>query len=217
MVTGNQKFSPDFSKELDIEALISAPLVAASKANAVMSTGQTRFLLEYCFTKGENNVYAPVMIEMSMTKGIVDGTKEAGDSDHVKLTQLTFSIPLLCIVPINSLVVDKVRIDFHMDITSATPKETQHANGTDNKVTERHAKLNGKIGSAPDQEPGSRGSKQSSRHKSNQLKVSLNASPLPLTSGLLKILDIYAKAIQPTAVATPDRPGNNPSSLSNKS
>ena len=40
----NQSFKPSFNSEINIESIISAPLVAASKANVVMVTGQTRFL-----------------------------------------------------------------------------------------------------------------------------------------------------------------------------
>ena len=60
----NQEFKPNFGSELNIESIISAPLVAASKANVVMVTGQTRFLLDYCFKKNDNNTYEPIMIEM---------------------------------------------------------------------------------------------------------------------------------------------------------
>ena len=39
----NISLNPDYSSELNIESIISAPLIAASKANVVMVTGQTRF------------------------------------------------------------------------------------------------------------------------------------------------------------------------------
>ena len=63
-------FTPDFSKELDIESLISAPLVAVSKANVVMAQGQTRFFLEYCFNKIGDN-YEPIMIRMALKKAVI--------------------------------------------------------------------------------------------------------------------------------------------------
>lgn len=193
--SGNKTFKPNFSKELDIEAMISAPLVAASKANAVMVTGQTRFLLEYCFTKDQNDVYAPVMIVMSMTRGVVDEAADDGEPGQVKMVELNFSMPLLCIIPINSLAVDKVSIDFDMEITSTIPKKAVAANGTDNKVTDHRARLNGKIARSSQ---GGKGSDQRSN-----LKLSLNASPLPLPTGVLTILDLYTKAIQPVAVPPP--------------
>lgn len=38
-------FKPQFGAELNIESIIGAPLVAASKANVMMLTGQAQFCL----------------------------------------------------------------------------------------------------------------------------------------------------------------------------
>ena len=38
-------FKPQFGAELNIESIIGAPLVAASKANVMMLTGQAQFLI----------------------------------------------------------------------------------------------------------------------------------------------------------------------------
>lgn len=215
---GYQAFNPNFGKELDIEAMISAPLVAASKANVIMVTGQTRFLLEYCFTKDDDGVYAPVMIIMSMTKGTVDETKEVGQPGHITMTKLTFSMPLLCIIPINSLAIDKVSIDFDMEITSAIPKQATTANGSNTKVTETNATLNGKIGnSSPDQRRVKRSSNPDNNQISNHLKVSLNATPLPLPTGVLTIIDLYTKGIQPISVPASTTQETKNSGISSKS
>ena len=61
-------FKPQFGAELNIESIIGAPLVAASKANVMMLTGQAQFLLDYCFTKEEgSNLRQPLMIEMVLS------------------------------------------------------------------------------------------------------------------------------------------------------
>ncbi len=81
----NISLNPDYSSELNIESIISAPLIAASKANVVMVTGQTRFLLDYCFSKKEDDSrYSPVMIEMIMTQGVIDSSKSPDDPDYIK-------------------------------------------------------------------------------------------------------------------------------------
>ena len=169
-----------------------------------MVTGQTRFLLEYCFSKNADNSYAPVMIEMSMTKGVIDSTKEPGDPDYIKMVQLRFSIPLLCIVPISSLSVQKITIDFDMEITSATSKPARTTNQTDNLLTTNRTELNGKIGYSSDRNSGDPDSRKNKSKMSNRLKVSLNAGQLPLPNGLLTIMDLYTKAIHPVAVT--DKP-----------
>lgn len=198
----SQDFNPNFSNEIDIESMIGAPLVAASKANVTMVTGQTRFLLEYCFHKDDKGTYSPVMIQMSMTKGVVDETNEVDDHNQIKLVTLNFAVPLICIVPINSLAIDKVSVDFDLEITSSIREETKPTNGSSNKISRHKARLHGKITNSSEKRNHGDGSNQKQPNSSSHLKVSISASPLPLTSGVLTILDIYTKSIQPISVDT---------------
>ena len=62
MVKNSERYVPKFHAELNIESVLIAPLVAASKANVMMLSGQARFLLDYCFSL-ENGIYKPVMIQ----------------------------------------------------------------------------------------------------------------------------------------------------------
>jgi hypothetical protein len=194
--TLNQSFRPDYSSELDIESIISAPLVAASKANVVMVTGQTRFLLEYCFTKNEEkNTYEPIMINMTMTKGIIDYSKKEDEPGYIKKAELTFSIPLLSLVPINSIAIDKVTVDFDMEITSMTSRDCPSSQG----IIDKKAQLNGKI-SNKSSDKNTSGSGQYKSQSTSRLTVNINAGPLPLPTGVLTILDLYNKTIQPLPI-----------------
>lgn len=99
-----------------IADLLSAPLVAAASANSYMVREQTRFLLDTCFVTKGPNLYEPLMIEMSLSKSLL-----TEDENHVLNRQdivSTFKVPLLTLVPFNSLVVDNVDIDFSMEIVS---------------------------------------------------------------------------------------------------
>jgi len=192
----NQAFNPNFSKELDIESIISAPLVAASKANVVMVTGQTRFLLEYCFTKNDNGTYEPVMIQMSMKRGVIDEKKGSSDPGYITQTELIFTVPLLCLVPLNSLVIEKVALDFDMEITSAVGKPAKATNDSGQKITDDQTQLNGRISYDPDQNSGSN-TNQNKSQMSSKLKVRIDAGTLPLPKGVLTILELYTKAIHP--------------------
>lgn len=191
-------FSPDYSSELNIESIISAPLIAASKANVVMAAGQTRFLLDYCFFKNKNNAYEPVMVDMVMKKGIIDPSKDSDDPEYIKIEKMIFSVPILCLVPLSSLAIDKVNVDFDMEITSMTshqPKDTDKVNLTQRTIIDKKTQLNGKI--AKRDKKGSPVSGQYKSQSTSRLEVNINAGPLPLPVGLLTILDLYTKAIQP--------------------
>ncbi len=194
-----KSFNPEFKNELDIESIISAPLVAASKANVVMVTGQTRFLLDYCFKKIEVDgkaSYEPQMIEMSMTRGTIEkteATESTPASNYIRTDEMKFNIPLLCLVPLSSLAIDKVTVDFDLEITSASSKVYTPGVGK-NQILDKKAQLNGRIGN--DSKNADR-KNSNNRQVNSRLKVGINASPLPLPQGVLTIIDLYTKNIQP--------------------
>jgi hypothetical protein len=193
----NKPFEPSVSSGLNIESLISAPLIAASKANVMMLTGQTRFLLEYCFlkkvdaSKPEHEIYEPKMINMVLKKHVIDHTKKQDEPGFITEVQMSFSLPLLSIVPLNSLAVDKVNVDFDMEITSIT----SHENQSNGKIIDKKAQLNGKI--CNKRKCDNSGTNQPEDQTASRLMVKISASPLPLPVGVLTILDLYSKSILP--------------------
>jgi len=194
-------FKPNLGKDLNIESIISAPLVAASKANIMMVTGQTRFLLEYCFSKNkESDIYEPVMIQMSIVSSVVDNENpNATQKDKevpFKEVKMNFTIPLLCLVPLNSIVIKDVSVDFDMEITSSTQKESTKKIG-DNQIIDKKAQLNGKISGSSSTD------KKSSTNSSSKLKVGIKAGQLPLPQGVLAVIDLYTKTIQPVPEPKP--------------
>jgi len=183
----NHKFKPTFGKETNIESLISAPLVAASKANVVMATGQTKFILDYCFVK-KGDSYEPIMIEMLLTKNEVVPAEDEQTPARIKQTELVFGLPLLTIVPMVSLAVNSIDIEFDLELTSTTSKDSDHG------LVDKKAHLNGRLSSNSNS---SNSKNPNSTHRPSHLKVNMNASPLPLPSGVLTILDLYTKNIAP--------------------
>ena len=206
----NQDLIPQVNSEVSIDAMISAPLVAASKANAEMVLGQTNFLLRNCFAQVKVSPatesmpavykYDPIMIQMSLTRSVIDTNKLPSDEEYMKIETMDFSIPLLCIIPINSLAIDNVTVDFDMEVTSISTWEIKSddlKNG--NRVLNKQAQLNGKISS----DPKTTGDNQYKKQSSSRLKVHINASPLPLPLGVLSILDLYSKNINPVPTKRP--------------
>ncbi len=205
MAQDNDFKNANFDNQIDIEALISAPLVAASKANVVMLTGQTRFLLEYCFTK-EEDTYKPIIINMVMSKGNLTSEDDPNNPGKtiktIKKEELTFGVPLLCLVPINSMAINKVNVDFEIEITSANTWNSTPSNNSKNNITEKKVALKGKIKND-----------EKSQYKSSvssKLTVKIDAGPLPLPLGLLSIMELYSKSIQPLPIEDkPSKTENN--------
>ncbi len=201
----NSRANPKIGTELNIESIISAPLVAASKANVMMLTGQARFLLDYCFTK-EGDIYKPVMITMTLSRGVANPDKKPEDADYIHVTEMAFQMPLLCLLPLNSLGIDKIKVDFDLEITSIGSYQSKSSSSG---IINRKAVLNGRVASQP------RTSDADASYKdklSSHLKVSINAGALPLPRGVLSVIDLYTKAIQPLPnvdTRTSDEPDKN--------
>jgi hypothetical protein len=191
----NQDFIPKTNSEISIDAMISSPLVAASKANSEMMLGQTNFYLRNCFSKNDENGYDPIMIKMSLKRSIINNNKLPSDIEYFSIQKMDFEVPLFCLIPINSLAVDKITVDFEMEITSTTSWtiSDEDIKKTGQRVINKQAQLNGKISGDSKQDS------QYQRNSSSKLKVQINASPLPLPLGMLTILELYSKNINPVS------------------
>ncbi|WP_255493512.1 DUF2589 domain-containing protein [Myroides sp. WP-1] len=186
------KYSREQESELNIESIISAPLIALSKANSMMLNGQALSILNQYFIKTKKKkkdystsvqtIYRPKMINMILTSNRkIDG--------EITSQEVIFQIPLISLVPLNTIALQKMRVIFNLDITSTT----SYINNT-NDIIERKAQLNGKISNNSSENP-----MQENYTKASQraLKIDLKAGSLPLPLGILNILEVYSKNLQP--------------------
>lgn len=210
---------------LPMEDLIGGPLNAAAKANAAMAMTQTRFLMETCFSKVEENgdddkpnsvSYKPVMIEMSLERGVMTTVTENNLSKLViKPVTTKFNLPLLTVIPVNSLGVSSVDITFEMEVKSSY-SETE--NETKENETKGEGSFEAKLGWGPlsvsIKGSASYSSSDSSTHdthyeKSNSAKYTVNvhAGQLPVPKGVNTIIEAFTQAIQP--IELPAEPSGN--------
>jgi hypothetical protein len=179
----------------DIAAIIGAPLVAAAHANAMMAREQIKFLMSFCFTK-KGDVYEPVMIRMLITKSVIVPPEKEGDVHSLRKVTTTFDLPLLTVIPINSLSVQTMEVDFDLEVTSHINIPSSNDSPGNLKSDHKSVKMMGKISSSsnPSENPGD---DKYNRSGSSKLKVNIKSGPLPLPVGLTSILDVYAKNIHP--------------------
>ncbi len=191
---------------LPMEDLIGGPLNAAAKANAAMAMTQTRFLMETCFDKTEKDSkisYKPIMIEMSLERGVLDKDKDG--KLIVATVETKFNLPLITIIPINSLGVNNVDISFEMEVKSSF-SETEQESHT--KETQGEGSFESKLGWGPlsvsIKGSASYSSQDSSTHdthyeKSNSAKytIKVQAGQLPVPKGVNTIIEAFTQAIQP--------------------
>ncbi len=193
---------------LPMKDLIGAPLVAAAEADNMMAMAQTKFLLETCFartTSGDREIYKPIMINMTLTRPVInaDGTPaEPVDSD--------FNLPLLTIIPLNSLAVDEVKVAFEMEVKSSfssdksSDKEIENKNnssiGDKINASTVSAQITGVVAATEK----SNSDTNSAFKKSNSAKyeISAHAAQIPLPVGVTIIIEHFSQAIAPIMLKT---------------
>ncbi len=195
---------------LPMDMLIGAPLNAAVDANAAMALTQAKFIMDTCFSKTDGK-YTPVMIEMTLSRGVLLPPKDKDTPSTIETVETSFYLPLITILPLNSLGVDNVDITFEMEVKSAYGEEQSEHQETEIKAS---ASWEVKAGWGPvsatvkgnasyDHKDAS--SFNSHYEKSNSAKYSVNvhASQLPIPRGVNTIIDVYSSAIQPQNLPAP--------------
>ncbi|MGD1845735.1 MAG: DUF2589 domain-containing protein [Salibacteraceae bacterium] len=188
--TGSLK--PGGSNSLDIESLISAPLVAAATANSMMAREQAKFILDFCFAKNGGN-YRPVMIAMSLSRSELVPDSDPNAKPRFRQVNTTFNLPLLTIIPLNALAVTKATVQFEMEMTNQMTETTK----VDSKSQVSAPKLMGRISYDSSERTQRSGSRDQKGSNSSSLKVNINAEQLPIPTGMATILELYTKAIHP--------------------
>jgi len=193
---------------LPMSSLIGGPLNAAATANAAMALTQTKFMLDTCFNpivSPPGGGYEPIMIQMSLTRGVLTPSTSPPGSTTIQQVTTQFNLPLLTIVPLNSLAVDTVDITFEMEVQSSYSEDTAQSSSTDiSAQSSFEAKLGWGPLSVDIKGSASYDQKDSSTHnthyqKSNSAKYTVNvhAGQLPLPSGVNIIIQAFANTITP--------------------
>ncbi|NQZ23578.1 MAG: DUF2589 domain-containing protein [Colwellia sp.] len=194
LVTMAQQFSG-----LPMKELIGSPLVAAAEANNMMAMSQTKFLLNTCFSIvkiGNNEIYKPVMVNMTLTRPVFNA-----DGSQAEPIESEFNLPLLTIIPLNSLAVDEVNISFEMEVKSSYSLDKSTDSKEERSVSHKlntntvSAEISGAVASTEQVN----NNQKSTIKKSNSAKyeISAHAAQVPLPIGILTIIETYSQSIVP--------------------
>ncbi|WP_345980904.1 DUF2589 domain-containing protein [Sulfurimonas sp. HSL3-2] len=197
---------------LPMGALIGGPLKSAAEANQQMAMTQLMFMMDTCFTQDANDKskYEPVMISMTLKRSVVQPSSTEGQAPTIQQTSTAFELPILTIIPLNSLAVDDVSVKFEMEVKSSYAQDNST---TESSSTAMKADLtaSAKIGPFKVEVHGSVSHNSSSENKSDthysqsnsaRYEVSVHAGQLPLPQGVKTIIDAYAKNVSPIVLPT---------------
>lgn len=204
---------------LPMKALIGAPLKAATDANAMIANAQTQFLLNTCFEKStdDNNQLVPTMVNFTLSRSVIDKDGAISQSP----IKMDISIPLMTLIPINSLAIEKLKVSFNMEVKSSREikkKDTQNESTSATKkrrVSQQGRKQRSSRSNKSDEhttqstqahdfETELHGSLAKSAQAEQQsstahasYEVTLEAGQLPLPNGITTILEIFSKNMMP--------------------
>lgn len=188
-----RKFEPAF-ENLPMDQIIGAPLKATASANSMMAREQVQFLMDYCFKK-EGDGYQPIMVEMAMTRSQLDPDDKSG-VPKIKQYVTKFNLPLLTLIPLNSLSVEKFEIDFDMEVTSLEQNHSKSDSMNSNdsqKEKQSEVKFMGKVSNKDQQTSSS----QYERRINSKLSINVKGGQQPLPVGLTSIIDLFSKNMEP--------------------
>ena len=180
---------------LPLKALIGAPLKAAADANGMLARSQTQFILSTCFDADDSGKLTPKMITFDIHRTVINPNGSIAD----ETAKMTFSIPMLTIVPINTLAVDELDVAFEMEVKSS--REYNHET-PEQEIKSAEGKMNDPYNADKFtcEMHGTLANKDNQSGKSNgnaryEIKMHAGKSPLPL--GLTTIIDVFTKNIAP--------------------
>lgn len=177
---------------LPIAELIAAPLTAACDSQKKLAQSAFEFITEIGFN---DDGKTPRLLEFNLQRP-VEGSTQPMD--------IQVQAPFLGLIPLPSLLIDDVQIDFQMEVTTTeTSKETDNKEGAMNASSTfkfgcfANASLNvsGKISSSREN---TRSSNQTAKYQ-----VHVSARQQQPTEGLCKLMDIMASCVEPLKLTTP--------------
>jgi hypothetical protein len=191
---------------LPMEALIGGPLHAAAEANQQMGLAQINFLMNTCFIKSaDGKSYTPVMVTTSVTRNVLDISQSPPVSDPITAT---INLPLFTLLPINTLGVTSVQVDFTMNVTSSYSNEKNASASITGKSTGTYEEtvdlflskttISGSVSIDTQYLNSDKATYQ--KQNSATYRVSVSAAQLALPPGVTTLIQAFTNNITPITV-----------------
>lgn len=173
----------DKFKGLPMRELIAAPLIAAAEAQQELAATAWNFYKQIAF---DDDGKTARVLEFDIKRPI--------QQDGVMTTMpQSVKAPFIGLVPIPSLLIDRVDVDFQMEVTDTSNVKSTINAEVETKVSGKSwlisAEISGKVTTAREN---TRMTNQTAKYQ-----IHISASQQPQTEGLSKLMDIMASCIEP--------------------
>lgn len=175
---------PDKFKGLPMRDLIGGPLIAAAEAQQNLAAVAWDFYQKIAFD-GKNTR----ILEFTVNRPVEQGGKLQMEAQKIQA-------PFIGLVPIPSLLIDRIDIDFQMEVKDNNVNKTSSKADASTKISTKWWVTTAEIsGSVSTTRENTRTTDQTAKYQ-----VHVTASQQPQTEGLSKLMDIMASCIEPVAV-----------------
>lgn len=166
---------------IPIDFLVASPLMAAARANLALAQNLEEFIFQVGYANGQPGGAANI-ISFNLTRPFTNPV-----SGLVETQTISVNCPLLGLVPIPALLVDKVIVNFTTEISTSTSVNT----GVNLATNFGFAafSLGGSLSVSSDH---MRSSNQSATYT-----FEVTAEQQPATEGMGQLMDVMASCIQP--------------------
>lgn len=190
---------------LDMAALIGGPLSAACNAQSMLAKSTLNFIEEVGLEAADSSGHRKVRTaNFSFTR-----TAEGAGKGKMSTEVVDMNIPILAIVNVPALSIDKVEITFDMEVKSSTSsestKDSSFSADTSGgfKMGAFHANVSIK-GSVSCHDKNTRSSDNSAKYH-----VEVSATQQKTPEGLMRMLDILTSAVAPANVSKQEEQQGN--------
>lgn len=182
----------DSFKGLPMRDLIASPLIAACEAQLMLSQAAFQYMKEIGFS--DDAATKTRMLEFTLDRPVET-------PEGITTSQIKVQAPFLGLVPIPSLLIENMNVNFQMEVTASTQTKT-----TKKAETSMNASANFRFGLFGGGKVDIQGKVSSSRdntrstNQTAKYQVDVTARQQPPTEGLSKLMDIMASCTAPLSV-----------------
>ena len=186
----------DKMRGLPMRELIGAPLFAAAEAQQKLAAISLDYFNRIAFTERKDSNGKPVQgdPETRILKFKVKRPVEV--NGQMEQMEQTVEAPFIGLVPIPSLLIDKIDVDFQMEVTDTNTTKAESSAELKSSASAKwftvQAEMSAKVAASRET---TRSSNQAAKYQ-----VHVTATQQPRTEGLSKLMDIMASCIEPIPV-----------------
>lgn len=179
----------DSFKGLPMRDLIGAPLMAAAEAQEKLASTAWDYYQRIAYETDENG--NPTGQTRTLKFKLERPVVQDGVAGEMQIQ--TVNAPFIGLVPIPSLLIDRVDVDFQMEVTDTNTSESTTTSEASTNISSKwfgvNVQIGGKVASSREN---TRSTDQTAKYQ-----VHVSASQQAPTEGLSKLMDIMASCIEP--------------------